>query len=100
MSVMLGNRLDPILASQQQRRRQHKAQQVECERTIPEGRAGFEAQALLRSPIDCVAEGMWRLAAGQYCQESWLMLPEDQRAWWRSCAAERIRRWMMDATGS
>jgi hypothetical protein len=100
MSDVLGNRHDLVLATQQQYRRQHKAQQVECERTIPEGRAGLEAQAPLRPPMDCIAEGLWKFAAGQCCHESWLMLPEDQRAWWRSCATECVRRWMTDATGS
>jgi hypothetical protein len=100
MSGMLGNQRGLVLETQQQRRHQHKAPQVECERTIPEGRAGLETQAPLRPPIDCIAEGMWRLAAGQCCQESWLMLPEDQRAWWRSYAAECVRRWMTDAIGS
>jgi hypothetical protein len=100
MLGMLGNQRGLVLATEQQRRHQHKAQQVECERTIPEDRAGLEAQVPLRPPIDYIAEGMWKFAAGQCCQESWLMIPEEQRAWWRSCATNCVRRWMTDATGS
>jgi hypothetical protein len=99
MSGMLGNRRDLVLETQQQRYHQPKAQQVECERTKPQSRPGLEAQAPQRSPIDCIAEGMWKFAAGQCCQESWLMLPEEQKAWWRSCATGYVRRWMTDATG-
>jgi hypothetical protein len=47
MSGMLGNRRDLVLETQQQRHRQSKAQQVECERTNPEGGAGLEALAPL-----------------------------------------------------
>jgi hypothetical protein len=97
MSRMLGNQLGLGLATQQQRRHQYKAQQVECERSIPEDCAGLEAQTPLRAPIEYIAEGMWKLAAGQCCQESWLTIPEEQKAWWRSCATNCVRRWMTDA---
>jgi hypothetical protein len=100
MSGMLGNQLGPVLATQQQRDHQHKAQQVECARTIPEDRAGLEAQTPLRAPIEYIAEGMWKLAAGQCCRESWLTIPDQQRAWWRSCAINCVRRWMTDAANS
>jgi hypothetical protein len=100
MSGALGNRNDLVVATQQQHGRQHKPQQVECERTTPQGRPDPKPQAPLQSPIDCIAEGMWKFAAGQCCQESWLMLPEDQKAWWRSCATKCVRRWMTDVTGS
>ena len=96
MSDMLGNRVAP----QKQRRYQHEPRQVQCERTIPEGRADLEARARPRPPIDCIAEGMWKMAAGESCQESWLKLPEEQRAWWRNCATECVRRWMTGSTGS
>ena len=100
MSGALERRNNLVLPMQQQDCRQHEPQQVEYERTIPQGRPDLKAEAPQQSPIDCIAEGMWKFAAGQCCQESWLMLPEDQRAWWRSCAAKCVRRWMTDATGS
>jgi hypothetical protein len=96
MSGMFGDRV----ASQLQRRCQHETRQVECERTILEGRADLETRARPRPPIDCIAEGMWKMAAGESCQESWLELSEEQRAWWRSCATECVRRWMTDPLGS
>jgi len=95
MSGMLEDRV-----TSQQQRRWHEPRQVQCERTIPEGCASLEARAPPRPPIDCIAEGMWKMAVGECCRESWLKLPEEQRAWWRSCATECVRRWMTDSTGS
>ena len=96
MSGMFGDRI----TSERQGRCQHEPRQVQSERTIPEGHDGLEARAPPRPPIDCIAEGMWKIAVGECCQESWLKLPEKQRAWWRSCATECIRRWMTGSTGS
>jgi hypothetical protein len=81
MSGALGNWNDLDLATQQQHGRQHKPQQVECERTTPQGRTDLEAPAPPRPSIDNIAEGMWKFAAGQCCQEPWSMLPEDPKAW-------------------
>jgi hypothetical protein len=50
-----------------------------------------------RPPIDCIAEGMWKIAYGESCHESWALLPEQQKAWWRDCATELMRRWKTDA---
>ena len=47
----------------------------------------------LRPPIDLVAEGMWQIAAGEQCTETWTLLPEDQRVWWRGCADGMIKQW-------
>jgi hypothetical protein len=52
-----------------------------------------------RPPIDTIAEAMWKIASGE-CQESWVMLPEDQKGWWRKCATECVRRWMKSTAGS
>jgi hypothetical protein len=46
-----------------------------------------------RPALDCMADAMWRLAAGEGCQEHWEMLPEDQKAWWRDCARQALRGW-------
>ena len=43
----------------------------------------MQAQAPPRPAIDLVAEGLWRIAAGKFCNESWMTLPEEQKAWWR-----------------
>ena len=32
-----------------------------------------------RPPIDTIAEAMWKIASGESCQDSWVMLPEDQK---------------------
>jgi CheY-like chemotaxis protein len=53
-----------------------------------------------RTAVDFLAEGMWRWAAGATCQETWGILPEDQRIWWRDCAREAVRSWeAMSLTG-
>ena len=39
---MLEDQLDLVLTTQRQRRRQHKAEQAECERTIHEAHTGLE----------------------------------------------------------
>jgi hypothetical protein len=72
MSGALGDRNHLALAMQQQPRRQDQPQQVECAKAIPLVSRDPEAQAQapLRSAIDCIAEGMWKFAAGQCCQES------------------------------
>jgi hypothetical protein len=44
--------------------------------------------------IDLVAEGMWKIAAGESCPECWEMLPEQQKEWWRSCATRAVGDWM------
>jgi hypothetical protein len=46
-----------------------------------------------RPPIDCIAEGMWRIACGESCVEPWALLPEQQKEWWHDCATELVRRW-------
>jgi hypothetical protein len=50
-----------------------------------------------RPPIDLVAEGMWKIACGERCQDEWGTLSKQQEAWWRSCATECVKRWMADA---
>ena len=47
-----------------------------------------------RPPEDITAEGMWRIAAGKSCKERWQSLPEDQKEWWRRCAAQALREWI------
>ena len=47
-----------------------------------------------RPPIDIVAEAMRQIAVGERCQERWDRLSEDQKEWWRECAANAIRGWM------
>jgi hypothetical protein len=53
-----------------------------------------------RPPVDLIAEGMWGIAAGKFRHESWMMLPAQRRAWWRTCAIECVRRWMAEVAGS
>jgi len=48
-------------------------------------------QASSHPSIDLVAEGMWRIAAGESCRECWEGLPEQQKDWWRSCATRAVR---------
>jgi hypothetical protein len=48
----------------------------------------------LRPQKDVAAEGMWRFAAGEGCQECWEALPESQKEWWRSCAMLAMREWL------
>jgi hypothetical protein len=43
---------------------------------------------------DVAAEGMWKIAAGDSCQECWEELPEDQKEWWRRCADQALRGWL------
>ena len=93
MSGMLEDR---VASRQQQRNCQHEPRQVPCRSTIPERRASLVARAPPRPPIDCIAEGMWRMAVGECCQESWLKLSEEEKVWWRSCATECVRRWMTE----
>jgi hypothetical protein len=47
-----------------------------------------------RRPEDLVAEGMWRIAAGNRCPECWDELPEDQRESWRRCAMHAFSEWL------
>jgi hypothetical protein len=47
-----------------------------------------------RQPEDIVAEGMWRIATGESCEQDWEKLPSTQKEWWRRCAADAVRRWM------
>ncbi len=49
---------------------------------------------LLRPPTDMAAEGMWRIASGEGCQECWEALPETQKEWWRCCAMQAIKEWL------
>ena len=56
-------------------------------------------QASSRPPIDTMQKQCGR-SSGEGCQESWVMLPEDQKGWWRNCATECVRQWMMSAGGS
>ena len=51
-------------------------------------------QAPSHPPIDLVAEGMWRIAAGENCPERWEVLSEHQKEWWRSCATRAVGHWM------
>ena len=53
-----------------------------------------------RPPIDLVAEGMWKIAAGKSYPEHWEMLPENQKVWWRSCASQAVGEWMRGAQDS
>ncbi len=57
----------------------------------------LSGQALLRHPIDLVAEGMWKIATGESCPECWEMLPEQQKNWWRNCATAAVKEWMTAA---
>jgi hypothetical protein len=50
-------------------------------------------EAPVRPPEDLAAEGMWRMAAGNRCPESWDELPQDEKEWWRRCAMLAIREW-------
>jgi hypothetical protein len=50
-------------------------------------------QKPVRPPEELVAEGMWRIAAGESCPECWDELPRDQKEWWRRCAMHAIRGW-------
>ena len=47
-----------------------------------------------RPPEDIAAEGMWRIAAGESCNECWDSLPESQKVWWRNCAMQAIGEWI------
>ncbi len=49
---------------------------------------------LLRPAEDIAAEGMWRIATGESCEECWEALSEPQKAWWRRCAMEAVRGWI------
>jgi hypothetical protein len=40
---------------------------------------------------------MWKIACGERCQDEWGTLSKQQKAWWRSCATECVKRWMADA---
>jgi hypothetical protein len=60
----------------------------------------MQALAPPRSSTDLIAEGMWKVGAGKFCHESWIMLPERQKAWWRTCATECVRRWMAEIAGA
>ena len=52
MTDMLEDQLDLVLTTQRQRRRQHKAEQAECERTIHEAHTGLERmQAKFRTEV-------------------------------------------------
>ncbi len=51
-------------------------------------------QPVQRSSIDIVAEAMRQIAAGERRPERWDKLSEDQKEWWRECAANAIRGWM------
>jgi hypothetical protein len=46
-----------------------------------------------RPQADVAAEGMWRIAAGESCEQCWEELPECQKEWWRRCATEAFREW-------
>ena len=48
---------------------------------------------VVRTAIDLIAEGMWRWASGEGGEETWEILPEDQRIWWQDCAREAVRSW-------
>jgi hypothetical protein len=47
-----------------------------------------------RHATDIAAEGMWRIAAGESCQECWEELPESQKKWWRYCAMQAVKEWL------
>jgi hypothetical protein len=51
-------------------------------------------EALVRPPEDLIAEGMWRIVAGNSYPECWDKLPEDQKEWWRRCAMHAVREWV------
>ena len=51
-------------------------------------------EALVRPPEDLIAEGMWRIVAGNSCPECWDKLPEDQKEYWRRCAMHAVREWL------
>jgi hypothetical protein len=54
----------------------------------------FLRQTPARPPVELVAEGMWRIAAGERCPECWDELPEDQKEWWCRCAMRAVRDWI------
>jgi hypothetical protein len=54
----------------------------------------FTVEVPDRAPEDLAAEGMWRIVAGQSCQEHWEDLPADEKQWWKNCAMYAIREWL------
>jgi hypothetical protein len=53
-----------------------------------------------RAPEDLAAEGMWRICAGESCDERWDELPKDQKEWWRRCAMHAVREWVAGFSSS
>ena len=51
-------------------------------------------------PLDCVAEGMWKIACGECLRDTWVMLAELEKERWRSYATTVVEGWVARVTGS
>ena len=52
------------------------------------------------APIDLVAAGMWMMASGTSCLDSWEQLSQSEHEWWHACARQAVSDWMSYANAS
>jgi PAS domain S-box-containing protein len=51
-------------------------------------------------PIDWIAAGMWRIACGESCRDSWEGLSDQEHERWRDYATGVVQEWVTSVGGS